>query len=78
VTCITELAGLGPAADDRIGLSDLRFYVSDLRFFGAHGELSSVELDRNEFQYEAVDGSVSLVDLTSNTEGRPRKRSTMS
>jgi uncharacterized repeat protein (TIGR04052 family) len=69
VTCTTELAGLGPRAADRVGLSDLRFYVSNLRFSSAQGELSSLQLDRNEFQFEDPAGSVSLIDLTSNTEG---------
>lgn len=69
VSCTTPLAGLGPTGGDSVGLSDLRFYVSNLRFFGASGEVSGVELDRNEFQYQDAAGSVSLVDLTSNTEG---------
>lgn len=69
VTCTTELSGLGPNAGARVGLSDLRFYVSNLSVSGANGEISTVELDQNEFQYRGSAGSVSLVDLTGSTEG---------
>jgi uncharacterized repeat protein (TIGR04052 family) len=69
VTCTTPVSGLGPAGSDTVGLSDLRFYVSDLRFLDADGQAIALTLDSNEFQYQSDLGSVSLVDLTDNAEG---------
>jgi len=69
VSCTSEVPGLGPAGSNSIGLSDLRFYVSDLQLFGADGEAIASTLDQDEFQYASPAGSVALVDLTSNLEG---------
>jgi uncharacterized repeat protein (TIGR04052 family) len=69
VTCTTPVSGVGPAGNDTVGLGDLRFYVSDLRFFNGAGELLLPALDANEFQYQSEAGSVSLIDLTANAEG---------
>lgn len=69
VTCDAMVTGLGPAGAHSIGVSDLRFYVSNLVLFGDDGKPLKVELDDNEFQYNSAAGSVSLIDLTSNTAG---------
>jgi uncharacterized repeat protein (TIGR04052 family) len=69
VGCMDELQGLGPTASDRLGLNDLRFYVSNLRFRDTAGNDVDLTLDTNEFQYASPEGSVTLIDLTGNTEG---------
>lgn len=68
-SCTSQVPGLGPAGTTSIGLSDLRFYVSDLQLFAANGEALASTLEQNEFQYASAAGSVALVDLTSNLEG---------
>ncbi len=52
-----------------VSVADLRFYVSDLRFYDDQGVEVPVTLDESEFQYHSDVGSVALVDLTGNTEG---------
>ncbi|MCB9753817.1 MAG: metallo-mystery pair system four-Cys motif protein [Myxococcales bacterium] len=69
VGCADSITGLGLAGDITVGVSDLRFYISNLRFFDAGGSELAVELDTNEFQYSSEVGDVALIDLTSNTEG---------
>lgn len=69
VSCTTPVTGLGPQGAHSIGLSDLRFYVSNLVLFGDDGKPLKAELDDNEFQYHSAAGSVALIDLTGNTEG---------
>jgi len=69
VGCTTSITGLGADAGFTVGLSDLRFYVSNLHFYDASGAEVPHTLDRNDFQYADGSGAVSLVDLTGNTEG---------
>lgn len=69
VACTDELQGFGPLEDDRVGLNDLRFYLSNVRFTDAEGGEVDLTLDVNEFQYTSPEGSVALIDLTGNTEG---------
>lgn len=69
VGCNDKITGLGTDGKQTIGLSDLRFYVSNLQFFDAQGNRVEHTLDQNEFQYTSAAGTVALVDLTSNTEG---------
>lgn len=69
VGCTDQMTGLGPDGQHRIAISDLRFYVSNLKFYDADGESLEVELDANEFQYNSPDGQVALIDLTGNSEG---------
>lgn len=61
--------GLGPEGAHRVGISDLRFYISNVRFEDADGNPVRVELDEDEFQYHGDAGIVSLVDLTGTGEG---------
>lgn len=67
--CSDTVKGLGPDAQVTIGLADLRFYVSNLRFEDATGAAVPVTLDQNDFHYESAAGAVSMIDLTSNEEG---------
>lgn len=69
IGCADDLTGFGPAGNYHIGLNDLRFYVSNLRFKDSEGHEVDSILDDNEFQYASADGDVALVDLTGNTEG---------
>jgi uncharacterized repeat protein (TIGR04052 family) len=69
VGCGDQLTGFGPGGTASVELSDLRFYVSDLRFYDEQGAELPVELDSNEFQYNSTDGSVTLVDLTGTDTG---------
>jgi len=69
VGCNDDLTGFGPSGGHRIGLNDLRFYVSNLKFKDRHGRDVDLTLDKNEFQHFSSEGSVALVDLTGNTEG---------
>ena len=69
VGCTDDLQGFGSSSDNRIGMNDLRFYVSNIRFKDSDGRPVDVTLDTNEFQYASPEGSVALIDLTGNTEG---------
>lgn len=69
VGCTDTIEGVGPTGEHEVGMSDLRFYISNLEFRDADGNEVDVELDANEFQYHADSGFVGLIDLTSNTEG---------
>lgn len=69
IGCADRLTGLGPAGEHTAGISDLRFYVSNLKFHDAAGAELAVTLDSSEFQFENAAGQVSLIDLTGNTEG---------
>lgn len=68
-TCGDDVTGLGPDGAHSVGVSDLRFYVSNLRFVDADGKDVEVVLDENEFQLTHEAGSVALIDLTGNSEG---------
>jgi uncharacterized repeat protein (TIGR04052 family) len=69
VTCGSVLPNLGPANTVTAEISDLRFYVSNLKFYNEAGDELSVELASNAFQYNSADGNVALIDLTSTTGG---------
>lgn len=69
IGCEDTVDGLGPDGADSIGISDLRFYVSNLKLWDASDKEVPVTLDENDFQYSSEAGEVALVDLTSNTKG---------
>lgn len=69
VGCGSTITGLGPDGEHTASPADLRFYISNLRMYAADGSEVTVELDVNDFQYTSDAGQVSLIDLTSNTEG---------
>lgn len=68
VGCTSTIDGLGDGTV-RVAPSDLRFYVSHVRFYDATGAELPVELDQNAFQYAGARGQVSLIDLTGTSEG---------
>ncbi|MEM6486696.1 MAG: MbnP family copper-binding protein [Pseudomonadota bacterium] len=67
--CTAPISGLGPAADMTVGISDLRFYVSQIAFVGPDGATMDAALDPSPFQLVSPDGSVALVDLTDASSG---------
>lgn len=69
VGCDDTVGGFGPGKASSIGLSDLRFYVSNLKLWDTSDQEVALTLDENDFQYTSDAGQVSLVDLTSNTRG---------
>lgn len=69
VSCAAEFTGLGPTKQNTVGVSDLRFYVSNLQFRNSAGNPVALTLDDNEFQRNDSAGAVALIDLTGNTEG---------
>lgn len=69
VSCDTQLSGFGMHGHHMIGVSDLRFYVSNIKFYNQDNELIDLTLDDNDFQLNHEAGFVALVDLTSNTSG---------
>lgn len=69
VGCGDQLEGFGPSQTASIELSDLRFYVSNLRFFDEGGAEVPIELDVNEFQLTNEHGTVALIDLTGTGSG---------
>lgn len=69
VGCDSVISGFGPDGRTTVGISDLRFYISNLKFFDAEGKELSTELVANDFQFVDSSGSVALVDLTSNVSG---------
>lgn len=69
VGCGSVLSGLGAGSTVSVELSDLRFYVSNLKFYNEAGDELTVELASNAFQYNSADGNVALIDLTSTTGG---------
>ncbi|MEM8790974.1 MAG: MbnP family copper-binding protein [Pseudomonadota bacterium] len=68
-SCTIPIAGLGPAGDMTIGLSDLRFYISDIVFMDADGAEIAAALTPSPFQLVAPEGAVALVDLTGASAG---------
>lgn len=69
IGCTTPVSGLGPNRDVIAGISDLRFYISNVKLFDDQGGEVPLQLDQNEFQYQNGNEQVTLIDLTSNTEG---------
>ena len=69
VGCKDAVTGVGPDGDASVGLSDLRFYVSNLQLSDAKGKPVEVTLDDNDFQLNSKTGSVALIDATGNTQG---------
>ena len=69
VDCTTPADGLGDSGAYSLGISDLRFYVSNLEFRDDAGEVLTTTFDANDFQYQGGTGWVGLIDLTGNTDG---------
>ncbi|NBZ89498.1 MbnP family copper-binding protein [Stagnihabitans tardus] len=69
VTCTSVIEGLGPEGRYKVGINDLRFYISDVVFQKADGTSLPAKLDANDFQLTLPEGTVALIDLTGDTEG---------
>lgn len=69
VSCGALVAGQGPGGKFSVGVSDLRFYVSNIQFHDKDGKVVARTLDANDFQLTDPSGEVALIDLTGNTEG---------
>jgi len=69
VGCEDSIDGVGADGTDTVGLSDLRFYVSNLKLWNDKQQEVELTLDENDFQHASDAGQVSLVDLTGNTKG---------
>ncbi|MEO9946537.1 MbnP family copper-binding protein [Paraglaciecola sp.] len=69
VNCDTMFTGYGSDASYSLGVSDLRFYVSNIKFYDQYDVEIEATLDENEFQYQSEQGFVALIDLTGNSSG---------
>lgn len=69
VGCTDTIEGLGPDGAFSVGVSDLRFYVSNLRFEDASGNPVPLALDSNDFQLTDDAGTVAMIDLTGTSDG---------
>ncbi len=69
IGCGDQITGMGPEGTVEVELNDLRFYVSNIKFYGEDGQELAMELDENDFQYSSDAGSVALVDLTGTDAG---------
>ena len=69
VTCDNSHNQFGTDELHAIAISDLRFYVSNIKFYNENNEEVSIELASNDFQRQSEQGFVGLIDLTSNTSG---------
>lgn len=69
VSCDTMLSGFGTEGHYSVGVSDLRFYVSNLAFYDQYGAEIGMTFNDNEFQLNHDRGFVGLIDLTSNGTG---------
>jgi len=69
IGCDSTVKGLGIGGQYSMGMSDLRFYVSNISLYDAQGEKIAAEMAASEFQYKDDSGDVALVDLTSNVSG---------
>lgn len=67
--CTDAITGLGPSGDVSVGISDLRFYVSDVTFQDAAGQELTTTLTPSPFQLVLPEGAVALVDLTDASSG---------
>lgn len=69
IGCTDTITGLGPNGAYTVGINDLRFYVSNVRFYDKNGGEIGAIFDANEFQHAVGTNVVSLIDLTGNSEG---------
>ncbi len=69
VDCNSRIEGVGPSGRANFGISDLRFFVSNVNLLDLDGNPLETEIDFNEFQYKDSGGSVALIDLTDNSSG---------
>lgn len=69
VGCGNTMTGLSTTQTATAELSDLRFYVSNIRFYNDAGAELPVRVDSNAFQFRDATGYVALIDLTGTGAG---------
>ncbi|HEY7772018.1 MAG TPA: MbnP family copper-binding protein [Marinagarivorans sp.] len=69
LNCDDTYSGLAAEQNYAIGVSDLRFYVSNIQFYDTNGASLATTLDDNAFQLNHAAGSVSLIDFTGSDSG---------
>jgi len=69
VTCDSTHSDFGTDGHYSVGVSDLRFYISNIAFYDQYGEAIEMTLDDSDFQLNHDEGFVGLIDLTSNDSG---------
>lgn len=69
INCDNMLTGFGSEGHYAVGVSDLRFYVSNISFYDQYGLAIETTMDDSEFQLNHEKGFVGLIDLTSNSTG---------
>ena len=69
VGCGSAITGLGTASNASIQLADLRFYVSNMTLLDEDDKPIDLNIIINEFQYNALEGHVALIDLTATSDG---------
>lgn len=69
VNCDNAADGIGPDDAYSIGVTDLRFYISNVKFYDAQGLEITTTLDDTDFQLNHTDGSVALIDFTDADSG---------
>ncbi|MEM9103005.1 MAG: MbnP family copper-binding protein [Pseudomonadota bacterium] len=69
INCDTQYDGFGAGGEYSLGVSDLRFYVSNIQFFDSEGNALALTLDETEFQHNHTSGFVGLIDFLGTDSG---------
>jgi len=69
VNCDGTYSGFGMQGHHSVSVSDLRFYVSNVRFYDQDNNEIEAEFSDNDFQLNHDQGFVGLIDLTSKSGG---------
>lgn len=69
LNCDDTYGNLGPNEEYSIGITDLRFYVSNVQFYNSAGDTIGVDLDNNDYQLNHQDGAVALIDFSGTESG---------
>lgn len=69
IHCDHIYQGFGPSGNYALGVTDLRFYISNLKFYDATGNTLNPTLDDNEFQLKHTAGDVALIDFSNKDSG---------
>ncbi len=69
INCDDIYSGLGPNGDYSVGVGDLRFYVSNLKFHTANNEAIAATIDDSDFQLNHDAGAVALIDFSHRGSG---------
>lgn len=69
LNCDDIYPGFGPDESYSVGVGDLRFYVSNLKFYDSAGTELATTLDDGDFQLNHESGSVALIDFSGTDSG---------